>query len=490
MKSYTFLILSLFTLQSVFSQTWDGTIARGFGGGTGTEDDPYLITSPQELAYLATKTNAGGVNHFASTYFELTNDIDLGGLPWPRIGTGSPNWHMFSGNFEGNNHAIYNLNINEIELDYVGLFGYLLSARVANLSVEGNNSIIAGGWVGGIVGSAKSSVIYNCQYHGSISGINHIGGIAGRLSDAAIINSCNTSGEFTIRLESTERGHSGGIVGQLFNSTASECYFNGKIFNYSNYGSAVSCGGIAGFIQGEGSIVFSCYNNGEIYAPNMPYVGGIGGYGGEGPSISNCYNTGTITGMSSVGGIAGAFQLIEYSYNVGDIVGEDLISGILGESLFDPPENTPVSNCYYSKGGGNYGNELTDEEMKQGGFIDMLNFGQPVEWKADYQNQINSGYPILLWQEEQIVDNMRLNKTINSEIEIYPNPLEGEYIHINSEVQQGGDMIIYDINGRILVYRNNLSSTEVVGRNQFTKGIYFIQIISNKTNQIKKIIVK
>ena len=32
------------------SGVWDGTIAESYAGGTGTEADPYLIETPQQLA--------------------------------------------------------------------------------------------------------------------------------------------------------------------------------------------------------------------------------------------------------------------------------------------------------------------------------------------------------------------------------------------------------------------------------------------------------
>ncbi|MDO4568054.1 MAG: hypothetical protein Q4B99_03745, partial [Clostridia bacterium] len=33
-------------------EIWDGTIATSYAGGTGTQDDPYLIENGAQLAYL------------------------------------------------------------------------------------------------------------------------------------------------------------------------------------------------------------------------------------------------------------------------------------------------------------------------------------------------------------------------------------------------------------------------------------------------------
>ena len=57
------------------SAIWDGSIAAGFAGGSGTEDDPYLISNGSELAYLAQQVDSG--NRYENVHFKLTNDIYL-----------------------------------------------------------------------------------------------------------------------------------------------------------------------------------------------------------------------------------------------------------------------------------------------------------------------------------------------------------------------------------------------------------------------------
>ena len=41
------------------SDTWDGSVATAFAGGTGAAEDPYQISSGAELAYLASAVNRG-----------------------------------------------------------------------------------------------------------------------------------------------------------------------------------------------------------------------------------------------------------------------------------------------------------------------------------------------------------------------------------------------------------------------------------------------
>jgi len=65
--------------------TWDGSVSTQFAGGSGTEDDPYLITTPAELAYLSHEVN-NSHRDFYNEYFLLASDLDLSGLEWIPIG--------------------------------------------------------------------------------------------------------------------------------------------------------------------------------------------------------------------------------------------------------------------------------------------------------------------------------------------------------------------------------------------------------------------
>ena len=88
---------------------WDGSIATAFAGGNGSENDPYQISTSEELAFLAQQVNSG--NSYAGIHLELTNDIDLNNLEWTPIGNGE---FPFMGSFDGNEHTIKNLKISTI----------------------------------------------------------------------------------------------------------------------------------------------------------------------------------------------------------------------------------------------------------------------------------------------------------------------------------------------------------------------------------------
>ncbi|MBX3008444.1 MAG: hypothetical protein KF816_10495 [Melioribacteraceae bacterium] len=65
MKNPIFIVL-FFLTQIIYGQ---------FGGGTGTEGDPYQISTAEHLAAIATNVSSGTT--YANTYFKLMNDLDL-----------------------------------------------------------------------------------------------------------------------------------------------------------------------------------------------------------------------------------------------------------------------------------------------------------------------------------------------------------------------------------------------------------------------------
>jgi hypothetical protein len=63
--------------ENVTSTVWDGTIASSFNSGTGTLDDPYIISNGNQFAYFITSTSTDA-NYF-NKYYKLTNNIDFNG---------------------------------------------------------------------------------------------------------------------------------------------------------------------------------------------------------------------------------------------------------------------------------------------------------------------------------------------------------------------------------------------------------------------------
>lgn len=58
------------------AQVWDGT-AKAWTKGSGTEADPYLIETGENLAYMAETVTDGET--YEGVFFKLVNSLDMGG---------------------------------------------------------------------------------------------------------------------------------------------------------------------------------------------------------------------------------------------------------------------------------------------------------------------------------------------------------------------------------------------------------------------------
>lgn len=239
----------------VFNNTvsGSGTITGGTFNtpmtGSGTKNDPYQISTAEQLKLFRDIVNgAGGQTQNRGAYAVLTANIDLNNEPWTPIGNYTEgNQIYYEGTFDGGGHTISGLNVTG-EFVYAGLFGTVKNGTIKSLTVAGkvspsNSQCI----VGGIVGYASNAVIKNCSNHCSVTGRNTsiIGGIAGFNSSGAIIDCYNVGTISGINYAEAI----GGIVGSN-SGTISNCYNVGTVSNDT------SVGEIAGHNNGT---VENCY---------------------------------------------------------------------------------------------------------------------------------------------------------------------------------------------------------------------------------------
>jgi hypothetical protein len=83
-------------------------VATAFASGTGTEADPFVIKTPEQLAFLAQSVKGG--ESYEGKFIVLGADIDLGGKEWLPIGlykyeNTSGNDFPFNGNFDGKGYS-------------------------------------------------------------------------------------------------------------------------------------------------------------------------------------------------------------------------------------------------------------------------------------------------------------------------------------------------------------------------------------------------
>lgn len=143
------LTILLMSTQETWGQTYSiDRYAQNYAGGSGTKNDPYLISNDMELAKLARDVNNGNTSQaFLGKYFKLTADIDLSGGIWMPIGkyynygNGNGNNRLFFGKFDGNGHVIKNMHIQWEGTDAWsawGLFSTLQGASSDNLTTVTN----------------------------------------------------------------------------------------------------------------------------------------------------------------------------------------------------------------------------------------------------------------------------------------------------------------------------------------------------------------
>ncbi|MBQ7264054.1 MAG: putative Ig domain-containing protein, partial [Synergistaceae bacterium] len=206
--------------------------AATYGGGSGTQTDPFLISTKEHLEALREAVNAG--TKYQSQFFKMTRDIDLGGELWT-LPIGKDDTAPFSGTFDGDGHAIAGLNVNMNVTGfsdvYAGLFGYVVGGTISRLSVSGDvaasstNDVDAGGIAGGLDGGT----IEACSFTGTVKAevaslpLNprnaHAGGIAGATASESTVTGCTVYGaSITASVDTSDPNSyaaAGGIVGRL-----------------------------------------------------------------------------------------------------------------------------------------------------------------------------------------------------------------------------------------------------------------------------------
>ena len=258
-----------------------------FSGGTGEPNDPYLISTPQDL-------NAIGHNpRLMKRHFRLTNDVDLSGVFFYPIGDTYSYYpigdsYCFEGSFDGKGHTVSHLTIQDD--DYLGLFRYLApGATVKNLGVVDANvtatSVYAD--VGALAG-ANAGTVSNCYSTGTVTSDRAaVGGLLG--SNSGLVTCCYS----TVMVAS--QGGGGGLVGSNRGSIITSCSTGAVCGDYDYVGGLVGN-------NAYGS-VRDCYSTSTV--EGRSYVGGLMGSNAAG-NVRNCYSTGTVQGGSHVGGLVGS----------------------------------------------------------------------------------------------------------------------------------------------------------------------------------------
>lgn len=255
-------------------------------GGSGTQDDPWLISTAADLKALADYINSGnaadcdadadvcgGVGNFHGYYFKQTADIDLQGVEWDPIGYDGEEGSYFAGNYDGSNYVIRNAAFDGKDNDSrncVGIFGWVYQGSVSNLHIENvafSSSGFASQYVGGLAGVVFDSSITNCSVKNST------------LSSARTIRNTTRAGALiasvaggTIKECSAENNqvistsYAGGLIAEQDDdnsdgpTTFTNCYVvNSTVTASAEESDDVVFGGFCGFVNGDDLNLTNCF---------------------------------------------------------------------------------------------------------------------------------------------------------------------------------------------------------------------------------------
>ena len=369
------------------SSSWDGTVDTSWQG-SGTKDDPYLITSAAEFAGIAQEND----KHYGwdnEVYFKLTTDIVLndGGEYFDNLHVGRHEWapigegYAFRANFDGGGHTVSGLYIYLPDEENVGLFGDA-DGTISDLTIE--KSFVQGGEnVGSVVGYTYCGVIERCHNHGTVIGDNNVGGVVG-YSYYYIVTSCSNTGDVSGRdcvggiagttyFENVVDSHNSGTVRGEYD--VGGVVGNGHALSSSNSGAVLGSHSAVGGVVGRGS-AHDCRNSGTV----------IGGYYVGDTTAS--HNSGTVNGNYYVGGVVG-YGSAENSDNSGEVNGETYVGGVVGHGDVTASRNSgTVHGTYYIGGILGEGDAVNSHNA---GAIGGTDFVGGVVGYGDAQNSYNLG---------------------------------------------------------------------------------------------------
>ena len=269
--------------------------------GSGSEQDPYLISSPGNLSYMSSVLSSDDYAEYVGKHYKQTADIDMSSVVFKPL---CPNADKpFTGVYDGNGKTVSNLSVSGLDADNPasGLFGYANGAEIKQLTVTNRVNTGSFNRVGGIAGYAKDCLIESCHITGGELGAsaNMCGGIVAEMH-GGLLNFCTAKG---VRIVNT-KNYAGGIVAYAHDGTAIRlCEVN----EGAEVSAANEVGGIVGKI--EGGQVYMCKATNATITAGSEDAGAIGGWIVGACSVEGCNASACgINAVSYAGGIVGLLE--------------------------------------------------------------------------------------------------------------------------------------------------------------------------------------
>ena len=233
--------------------------------GSGTEDDPWLISNVDEWLLLADRVKNG--NSYSGKFFKMTDDIKVSSM------VGYNTDHTFRGTFDGDGHTL-TVNLSSYS-EFCAPFAYTYGATIKNLITTGT------------ITTSKQ----------------HAGGVVGR-NGSSCLTLENVKSSVTINSSYNGDAQHGGLVGYAIKADLIGCAFVGRILG----GNSKGCGGLLGYKTNESDVTKKVTITNCLFAPTNVTVSATNAYTLANNSsngvveISNCYYTqalGTVQGKQA-----------------------------------------------------------------------------------------------------------------------------------------------------------------------------------------------
>ena len=342
-----------------------GLNLQPFYGGTGSEEDPYLIANVRHFKNISTLAANDG-SYLEANYRQVVNlqfnevitNYMIGSSEKPFRGT-YVGYNRFTRKAE--QQKLLGLTINANEENSVGVFRYV-TGTIDKIIITSSSSITGAETVGALVGTLlDGGTVSNCKYSSSsVTGSRKVGGLVGEAKGLAKITNCQTDDT----VNSGSAIYVGGIVGYVTSAEVTNCVNmadvtggqfvggiagdmeDGKIYACVNSANVTSnnteAGGIVARIQG--GTIRACYTSDGVLISGYSRIGGIAGYQsnqGKGASlIINCAAKSNIRSTNS-GNNGAAGGLVGYMYSAadkGDVILTNSVA--LGSGIYNTWKNT------------------------------------------------------------------------------------------------------------------------------------------------------
>ena len=413
--------------------------------GTGTMDNPFQISRPVDLLYMAEKVNEGDTT-YSLGYYCLVNDIDVMGCELDIIGDNSPiggnanNPAYFGGCFNGQGYTISNFTISSDDKNYVGLFGQ----------------------VAVYPGVESSGLIYdlhlkNCEITATVSEFSSdaqltlaCGALIG-YSLGANVYLCSVEGGYIdVYADSMYFSYAGGLIGYQQSLYSSGDYISSVVYSHAdvevnaNAGMVLYAGGISGYLATnyalDPAFILNSYSTGSVSGATR--TGGIAGGIAQYCSVSNCYSTADVSAYSgyttsdnplfveyctasagSLVGFADNDSALSHSFATGRVsayaelganyavTGEVIGNGYEANYTNADSRKYVAFNCYYAAGGESGNIKLTEPNYLK------TNLGwKDIDWIFTYED--GQKYPTTNFEPSETQSVIELTiQYVNGEVE-------------------------------------------------------------------------